>query len=76
MLQILALIEATDPLLQAHVFTINGDPDVRGSNFEEPTTHLMLADPVEKEHTKQSSCKSPPVFSTLAGRGDSTGVDL
>ena len=68
MLLILSLIETTDSLLQAHVLSINGDPSGRVSSFEDTATHLMLADPVEKNQSKQSNRK---VFipSSLAGRG-------
>ena len=73
--QILALIETTYTILQAHVSNINADQLVRGSNLIETATYFMLADPVERQHTKQSSRKVS-ISSTLAGRGDVTGVDL
>ena len=46
------LIDTTDSLLQAHVSSINGDPSGRGSTFEDTATHLMLADPVERNQSK------------------------
>ena len=75
MLLILNSIETTDSLLQARVSSINGDPSVRCSNFEDTATHLMLVDPVEKNQSKQSNRKIS-VSSSLAGRGNGTGVDL
>ena len=75
MLLILNSIKITDSLLQAHVSSNNGDPSGRGSNFEDTATHLMLADPVEKNQSKQSNRKIS-VSSSLAGRGSGTGVDL
>ena len=73
-LTLLALIETTESFLQAHIAQINGDPNGKGSDFEETATHLMLADPVEKQH-KSKQTKKVTISSSLAGRG-STGVDL
>lgn len=72
-LTLLASIETTESLLQAHIAQINGDPNGKGSDFEETATHLMLADPVEKHKSKQT--KKVTISSSLAGRG-TTGVDL
>ena len=72
-LTLLASIETTESLLQAHIAQINGDPNGKGSDFEETATHLMLADPVEKHKSKQT--KKVTISSLLAGRG-TTGVDL
>ena len=74
-LLILNSIETTDSLLQAHVSSINGDPSVRGSNFEDTATYLMLADSVEKNQSEQSNRKIS-VSSSLVGRGSGTGIDL
>ena len=76
-LTLLGSIETTDSLLQAHIAQINGDPNGKGSNFEETATHLMLADPVEKERTsKNTGKKGAHISAALAGRGPSTNVDL
>ena len=74
-LLILNSIKTTDSLLQAHVSSINGDPSGRGSNFEDTATHLMLADPVKKNQSKQSNRKIT-VSSSLAVKGTGIGVDL
>ena len=47
-LLIINSIDTADSLLQAHVSSINGEPTGRGSSFEQTATHLMLADPVER----------------------------
>ena len=62
-------------LLTAHIAAINGDPLSLGNNFEGATTHLMLADPVEKDKVKCKRSGNPSISSALAGRGQ-TGVDL
>ena len=74
MLLIINSIDTTESLLQAHISSINGDPTCRGSSFESTATHLMLADPVEQNQSKQS--RKISISSTLAGRGSGTGVDL
>ena len=73
-LLIINSIDTTESLLQAHISSINGDPTGRGSSFESTATHLMLADPVERNQSKQS--RKISISSTLAGRGSGTGVDL
>ena len=74
MLLIIKSIDTTESLLQAHISSINGDSTGRGSSFESTATHLMLADPVERNQSKQS--RKISISSTLAGRGSGTGVDL
>ena len=68
-------IDTTDSLHQAHVSSINEDPTGRGSSFEDTATHLMLADPVERNQSKQNNRKTT-VSSTLAERGTGTSVGL
>ena len=75
MLLIINLNNTADSLLQAHVSRINGDTSGRGSTFEDTVTHLMLADPVERNQFKQNNRKIA-VSSSLAGRGTNTGVDV
>ena len=75
MLLIINSIDTTESLLQAHISSINGDPTGRGSSFESTATHLMLADPVRRNQSKQSNRKIT-VSSTLAEKGTGTGVDL
>ena len=63
-------------LLTAHIAVINGDPNGLGNNFEAAVTHLMLADPVEKNKMRRvKRSRNPSISSALAGRGK-TGVDL
>ena len=74
---LLGSIETTDSLLQAHIAQINGDPNGKGSNFEETATHLMIADPVEKERaSKNTGKKGAHISAALAGRGAATNVNL
>ena len=75
MLLIINSIKTTDSLLQARISSINGDPSGRGSNFEDTATHLILADPVEKNQSEQNN-RRITVSSSLAGRGTGTVVDL
>ena len=73
---LLRTIETTDSLLQAHIAQINGDPNGKGSDFEKTATHLMLADPVEKQKAEHTRKRGAHVSSALVGRGASTNVDL
>ena len=77
MLWMVNSIKITDPLLIAHIATINGDPNNMGMNFEKVATHLMLADPVERSGVKSKRRKTtnPTISSALVGRGES-GVDF
>ena len=75
-LTLLGTIETTDSLLQAYIAQINGDLNGKGSDFEETATHLMLADPVEKQKAKHTGKRGAHVSSALAGRGAFMNVDL
>ena len=52
-LLIINSIDTTGSLLQTHVLSINVDLSGLGSTFEDTATHLMLADPVERNQSKQ-----------------------
>ena len=69
-------ITTVNPLLMAHIAAINGDQSGLDNNFEAAATHLMLADPVEKDKVKRNMRSgNSSISSALAGRGK-TGVDL
>ena len=47
-------IETINPLLQAHIASVNKDPNGLGNNFEDCATHLMIANPVVVRKSKSS----------------------
>ena len=74
-LKLMSTITTTNPLLIAHILQVNADPTGLGSNFEATAAHLMLADPIKTKEYKRGTSRVS-ISAALAGRGDSTGVDL
>ena len=68
-----SLIETINPLLQAHIASVNKDPNGLGNNFEDCATHLMIANPVVVKKSKTN--KRVNVAATFIGRGPDTGVE-
>jgi len=75
-LKLIASIITTEPLLIAHILQVNTDPGGLGANFEANATHLIFADPIETKELSRGTSRAASISSTLAGRGDDTGVDL
>ena len=71
-------IENDDPLLTAHIAKVNSDITGLGSDFEGTVTLLVAVDPVARKHEKSADKKKkgPLISSTIAGRGEKTGVNL
>jgi len=71
-------IDNDDPLLTAHIAKVNSDIPGLGSDFEGTVTLLVAVDPVARKHEKSADKKKkgPLISSTIAGRGEKTGVDL
>ena len=64
-------IITANPLLTAHIAQINGDSLGLGMNFEGAATHLMLADPIEKDKVKRKRSGKPIyLFRTRGERRD------
>ena len=68
-----SLIETISPLLQAHIASVNKDPNRLGNNFEDCATHLMIADPVVVKKSKAN--KLVNVSAAFIGLGSNTGVE-
>ena len=75
-LKLITSIITSESLLIAHISQVNADPVGLGANFEATATHLMLADPIEMKELSRGTSRGASIFSTAAGRGDITGVDL
>ena len=70
------LITTVNPLLTAHFAAINGDPNGLGNNFEAAATHLVLADPVEKDKVRCVKRSGAQFISSAIAERGRTGVDL